>query len=344
MTCILAHTGKRPDRRTLLLFACCVLITGAAAFAQQQDDPHAPGGATDVYLNDSFEAADDLATAGAHAERGAWQAAAELLQRTANAHRGKLVRIGDDRYVDIDYHTQHVIAAWPQEGVQAYQQLYNDAFDEALAALGDTTRIQPLLALFQRFFCTSGAAPLADRIGALAIESGDYDVALHAYRTVCNEHPEQDTYKAHYEAMCALVHAMRGTALPDGTQVDWSTEIRWMGKQRRASDIRDLIERTFTATQSAPSGDWPIFGGNATRLRTATTSVDELGLLWRTTPFQTTRATDDNKQPDMFFDGLDLGMFPVVSGTTVYIQRMRDIAALNIETAETVWRYRPRRG
>ena len=86
----------------LCLIAC---LLGAAVCVYGQDDDrldagnglHADATYSDVYVNDSFEAADALARAKALTGHGRWTEAAELLQRTLETIGNKLVRVAPGR-------------------------------------------------------------------------------------------------------------------------------------------------------------------------------------------------------------------------------------------------------
>ena len=69
---------------TAWLFLCAVASAQNAKPLALVPNEHAPPNIHDVYLNDSFEAADAFREAEALSRRGRWSVAAETLQRTVD--------------------------------------------------------------------------------------------------------------------------------------------------------------------------------------------------------------------------------------------------------------------
>ena len=213
----------RPDSlrpRLLSLIACCC---GMAACAHAEEGNqiemaeglHADGSYSDVYLNDSFEAADAIAEARTLAGRGQWSEAARMLQQTSENAGDKLVRVAPGYYVGIRDHINMIIAGWPEAGINAYRALFEREMRESLSSPWVSRALHELLPLFDRYFCTAPAAELADTIGQLAIESGDLALAEYVYRRVLDNHPDGPGYAPRYEAMLRLIAAMRGEGEAD---------------------------------------------------------------------------------------------------------------------------------
>ncbi|MCH7807836.1 MAG: PQQ-like beta-propeller repeat protein, partial [Planctomycetes bacterium] len=300
----------------------------------------------DVYLNDSFQAADAIAAARRLAKRGRWSEAAELLGRTADTLGDKLVQVDVGYYVGISRHVADVLSAWPAEGLRVYRTLYDGAMEQALRGQSATRTADALLGLFDRYFCTSAAAQLADRIGQLAIESGDVALAQRVYTRALERHPDRDAHAAQWEAMLAVVRAMRGHRDADPSAVDMDAKVRWMGEQRTLRAVLDAIDRSFARLSAeAPESpsDWPIFGGRSDRGRIGSSRVDELGLLWRF-HFASSRTTPGtNENFELVMSDTDTttraSVHPVVSGDGIIIQRLRDVVTLHRNTGAQVWRF-----
>ncbi len=301
---------------------------------------------TDVYVNDSFEAADALVRAQALADHGQWIEAAELLQRTIETAGDKLVRVSPGRYVGIREHVNDVIAGWPRVGIEAYDDLYERDVEAALTTLSTSRAVSDLLALFHQYFCTTGAAALADTLGQLAIESGDLALAEHVYRRVLEHHPDRALFAPRYHVMLTMISAMRGDRPIDQTDLDPEATVRWMGQERRLRDVIVEAGENFTSLRERTSADeWPVFGGNSERNRSASTRVDEFGLLWQSDAFTPRSGVGEGDQDDITFGGdrdraRNLSVFPVVDGELIVAQRFREIVAIHRNTGAAAWRFR----
>ena len=342
-------------RYELVVLAVAVVAGPGAMFlhAQGAGDAELPepvslrgdAGATDVYINDSFEASDAIAKARRLARAGRWAHAAELLQRTADAAERKLVRLSSRYYVDIRDYTGNLIAEWPRAGISAYRTLFESEMNTALADMPPGKSVSGYLALFDRFFCTAAAAELADTIGQSALEAGDLALAERVYRRVLDHHPDKAAFTQRYRAMLALVRAMRGKDPLPITESEASVKIRWMGEDRTLGGLLPDLDASFAALrrESSPVG-WPIFGGNAERNRPASCEVDELGLRWRFERFGRQRPGFEGEEADeSFLAGRErarhLTIHPVVSGDLVYIQHYREVVALHRNTGMVAWRF-----
>ncbi len=344
---------------------------------------------SDVYLNDSFEASDAIATATRLADAGRWKKAAGRLQSTLVSAGDKLVRISPGYYVGVRGYISDIVCAWPEEGLAAYRYLFEreflsaleqalssqplpfrrsaipnpkSAIDEALTTgpMGKSVPspgwrpvpqggqpIPQLLALFDRYFCTSGAAKLADTIGLLAIEAGDLALARRAYQRVLDRHPDRSAYAPRYKAMLALLSVMRGHAQIETIATDKDAMIRWQGADRALGDVLEEVRGSFVALRGkgAPA-DWPIFAGDATRNRHTASAVDELGLLWRSDVFKPANRVDEEEDTYGGSYRADqdqarhLSIQPVVHGELVFAQRYREVAAIHRNTGVVAWRFR----
>ncbi|MFQ5592365.1 MAG: PQQ-binding-like beta-propeller repeat protein, partial [Phycisphaerae bacterium] len=309
-----------------------------------------------VYLNDSLEASDAIVKAATLVASRRWKEAATLLQDTLVSAGDKLVRVAPGHYVGVREHITHILCGWPEEGQDTYRDLFER---ELIAELDKTlpdrsigerfpeaagTSTRRLLSLFDRYFCTSAAAELADTIGQLSIEAGDLALARHVYQRVVDGHPDRSTYTPKYQTMLALLGAMRGDAETSVPAAGDEVKLRWRGADRPLDDVLEEARRSFSAlSRGTDPGDWPIFGGNTERSRRSESTIDELGLLWLTDLFK--------KPPEGAGDlgrgyhedvgvGLSLSVQPVVHDELVFVQRQRELAAIHRNTGVVAWRFR----
>ncbi len=300
----------------------------------------------DVYINDSFESADALSRAEWFARRGLWSEAAELLQTTVDKAGDKLVLISPGSYVGLREHVANLIADWPDPGLGAYRALFEGEMRAALRAAIASRRVDDLLGLFERYFCTESAAGLADTIGQLAIEAGELALAQRVYRRVLEFHPNGAKHDSRYRVVLALITAMRGDQTVSIQDTLQRASIRWMGEDRRLGDVVGELAGSFSVGSKRLSpADWPIFGGREQRDRLGTLKVDELALVWRFDP-----AGSEAPGPEMEGFGTAgqtpeqrarrLNAHPVVSGDRIFLQRFREIVALRRTTGMEAWRFR----
>ena len=301
---------------------------------------------TDVFINDSFEASDAISKARRLARAERWVEAAELLQQASDTVGDKLVRISQGYYVGLREHVSDLIAEWPQEGIAAYRALNEREIVAALAEVSSSRSVDEYLVLFNRYFCTSAAAELAEGIAQLAIEAGDFALAEHVYRRVLEAHPDATEHRPRYEAMLVLLRTMHGDGAAAVSDADARLKIRWMGQDRTIGEVLRGWEESFRPSVERFSAlNWPVFAGDEGRNRPATTGVDELGLLWRFKGSMRPRAEQDAGLFDRPLRGprdrsRDLTIHPVVSGNLVYVQRYREVIALHRNTGVVAWRYR----
>ena len=300
---------------------------------------------TDVYVNDSLEAADEIHKAELLAARGRWGDAAQALQVVMDTAGDKLVRTDEGYFIGMRDHINAVLSRWPAEGIREYRALYDPRAQEALSALGQPPSIRDLLAVFDRFFCTEAAAHLADDIAQAAIEAGDLPLAERLYRRVLQRHPSAAAYEAHYRRMLRIVAAMRGES-DTVTAGHEQGVVRWMGQDMPIDDALAEVRASFAARQETrTANDWPIFGGDASRNRPTETAIDELGLLWRFEGFGRlgsdgeSALTDPNVGESRDRARL-LTINPVVDDERVFAQWGREVVALHRNTGLLAWRFR----
>lgn len=338
------------------------IVAGATSFAQQADQIQvlrdarpieAPAGKVeapraalddpDVYVNDSFEASDALTKAQAMIARQRWADAAQILQKAMDREDRRLVRVDRGIYTGIRPHISGWIAKWPREGLAEYRRLYEGEFAEALKELSDPRSLVEMSSLFERYFCTAGAAELADTIGQLAIESGNFTLAEPIYRRVLEQHPDGASYRSRYRAILDILAVMRGDKLDGDADVRAGVRLKWKGAE---SSVHDIIEEIRAGGWSVGVGggvEWSLLGGDATRNRTQPCSVDDPGLMWRfsfVSPKQLLDGPASNDQETSVADlSREFTIFPVIGGGLAYLQWGREIAAVQRTTGAIAWRF-----
>lgn len=305
----------------------------------QQQTPTNPG---DIYINDSFEAADALSKARTLTSQDRWREAAELLQKASDDMADRVVRTPQG-YTGLRGHIVDIICDWPEDGIRAYQTLYDPILQRELRVLGDVPAIDAAVTLFDQYFCTSGAAAMADGIAQVAIESGDLSLAQWVLRRVLDHHPAGRTYATRYESLLLLIMAMQGEHTGEMTSRLGDTRLRWKGRDTSLSEaVGDIAAEFAGPARATLPNDWPVYAGNPERNREAQTDVAEPGLLWR---YQIRLPAADAKA-DGIMDGLvragsenarGMTIFPVVSGDLVFIQSHRDIAAVHRNSGGVAW-------
>ncbi len=337
-----------------MLVAAAGLLAAGGAIAQPlpPEPPDAaprpevvrPDEAADVYLDDSLEATDAVARATRLARRGQWHDAAGLLQTTSDAAGAKLMRVAPGHYTAVRSHINALIAGWPVEGVEAYRLLHERDVE---AMLRDQTRRrtqEELLDLFERYFCTSAAGRLADRIARLAIEAGDLPLAEHVYVEVLRRHPDRQRYQESYRAMLAVIAGLRGER-PDPT-VSEEAVVSFQGREAPLRDVLARVKEGFVdLRRPLPPSDWPVFHGDAARTRLGVTGVDELGLAWRQAVIPAEprgQEGESTRRVSEFGDSLTIN--PVVLNGMVYYQHLRSVWAVRLTTGAEQWRYPVRGG
>lgn len=307
------------------------------------DAPRAALDDPDVYVNDSFESSDALAKAQVLISRERWGEAAQVLQKAMDREDRRLVRVERGSYTGIRRHIGSLIAKWPRAGLSEYRRLFDGELSRALRDIHDPNSLAELSGLFERYFCTSGAAELADRIGQLAIESGNLAWAEPVYRRVLEQHPDAKAYRNRYQAMLDLMAAMRGEEPTGGFEARAEVPLKWKGAERSVREIvKEINAGAWFKTASAVQ-EWSVWGGDGTRNRTASCSVDDPGLMWRFSFVEPKErkdgAVDKDQEASLAELAKETSIFPVIGGGLAFLQWGREIAAVQRTTGAAAWRF-----
>lgn len=351
------QSRDRLTRCSRAWFLCAAVGTSLSFFgfsstllAIQAPNPEPPRHEVpaDVYLNDSFEAADAIARAQTLVDRGRWAEAAQLLQRAADLDADKVIAVGHGQYVSLRRFVADVISKWPVHGIEAYREVAERIAEERAKALADTFSLGELISLFDRYFCTAIAPALADRIGQLAIEEGQLATAERVYRRVVDDHPDRAKYTDRYRTMIHLIEAMRRDTLPAaGSNLPDTSTIRLMGYDVTPSEAAARLHEMYRFLREPKSSqEWAIHGGDERRNRRGSAAVDDAGLLWRYDGLapDSRRTVRDASEADGAAADPRVGlpkslMTPVVAVDLIFVQNFREIAALRASSGVVVWRY-----
>ncbi len=328
-------------------------ISGQAPPAPAEEDP--PAAPEGVYLDDSFEAAELLTSARAAAERSDWPLALEHISELLRNHDSKVVSTDDKLFTSVVREAMAMIAAWPEPGLAAYQDLFEPA---ARSALGSAeARMDPgqLARIIDTYFCTSVALDAASMLAEMHFDAGDFERAAALYARLLSEHPQRSIVADDLQARLAVAIAAGGDAALSyqyletvGTRIG-DVELPWKGTR---ATCRSIIE-SFEDSPIAPRGGshrqadvfWPMFGGSARHARIPDMPALPSAPLWIFEGFNPT--TLDHQ--DGFFQGssyraaLERGKFlalqPIVAGGHVLLQDARRVWAVNQDSGEVAWTY-----
>ncbi len=332
----------------VILTSCLVQVANGAPQPINKPGPAARETSTkprtDIYLNDNLEARDLIRRARKLATKGAWPEAAKLLHEAATKHGDALIRHNHGVYVGIREYVQQLIGGWPKDGIRAYRELFEDQARRELGRVADSNDVVALLSVYDRYFCTSLAPELADKIGQLAIEAGELALAEQVYSRLLTFHPDASSVSDRFRPTWLIIRAALGEKIDPHALA--GLKIRWQGEDRPVGDvIAGWSRQIFLANQQSQANAWPTFDGNIERSRSELCQVDELGLLWR---FGRFFPGDQHKNNDVDMDTMPSkeggkraqSMFPVTQGDLIFVQQGRQIVAIRRSTGAASWRFR----
>ncbi len=341
---------EKATRRLATLVA--LLLTGyvAAQAPVPAGDPNAGGPAVDVYLNDSFDAADAIERAGRLVEQQQFGEAAALLQGACDRFGDRLVEIEPDLYVGLRRLISDRIAAWPPAGMATYRRLYERTGGRALqesAALDLFERLDVL----ESYFCLPTAPAAADAIALTALEQGNVPLARRLWQDVLDRHPDRASYTATFGGKLALLIAIEGRRADADAAVERilaghpDASVDWLGRRRPLREaVADALDRSFRLEpQRAP---WSTFGGSAARNLIASCPVDQPGLLWRQrfddSVSQGIERSGDDRQSSRLHDGDRdrlISISPIATQSMIIAQRGPVIVALDRTSGRVLWEH-----
>ncbi len=223
--------------------------------------------ANQLHLPESRELQVLVRRAQEQAERGEWRAAVEtyleLLRKDRAPDGGKILRLGEGRYVGYSRYARERLKAFPPEGVEAFRRATDaqaGAIYRTAAAAFDGPRLAEVAGLYP---IGSFADDAHERLGDLALESGDLPLAAR-----------------HYDAGLAVPLSDR-----DPESLGRKLELARAGP----TDAAELARRRLPvepagpapvpggparAAEAAPRVDWPVEGGSNAHVRRLEVPVD----------------------------------------------------------------------
>ncbi|MCH7812596.1 MAG: PQQ-binding-like beta-propeller repeat protein [Planctomycetes bacterium] len=306
--------------------------------------------AADVYLHDSFEADEWLAKARRLASGGQWGEAARLLGRVVEAHADKITAVGPDHFIGIPARVADMVASWPEAGLTAYRTAVGSRAAELLDQARAGRRIEPLLDIADRYFCTVAGAEAADLAAQLALEQGSFPLAVQTYRRLVTEHPERAELIATALPRLAIACALDGRPAEarryavQARQGRPHASVMWMGRsQPLAPLIESILSEVYPSAPSDEAFSWPVFGGDWSRNRTIALELAELAVLWRTEGIGDAAMVPEDERTSAYRRSLGRGRFlsanPVVDRDTAYVQDSRHVWAVQLGSGKRAWRY-----
>jgi outer membrane protein assembly factor BamB/TolA-binding protein len=336
-----------------------LLLASGAAFAQPADEPvpqaFAPDPAAagpDVFIKDSFEAQELIEKAKRQAERGQYREAGLLLDHVLRDHADKLIARPDGQpgaYEAMPQHVHRLISSWPPEGLAQYRGAVENEARTRLGALRERPRVEDLLALLERYFCTASGTRIGIRAAELAIESGDFALAARVYDQLRTMHPDRRSLSADLSARLALVYALWGkpqraqACLSEAGAGAADVVVRWMGEPRPIGALLSTLRPATNLSANGGAGaGWPLFGGNNQRNRAAPPMVDQVTLLWQLDDFDTDASERKSAERSVvqqraLDQGRMLGMHPVVGAELIFAQDAATVWAVHLQSGKPAW-------
>ena len=332
----------------IALFVLSAALAGGQV-ADQDDPPvefRPDAQQPDVYLNDSFEADDWIAKAVRLTRQGQWEEAVALLNRVVDVHADKLTRTGPGCYINVLDRVGQLLAGWPTEGLAAYRRLAEPVARQQLLSAQRDRRVDLLLDVADRYFCTQAGWEAAEFAARMAVESGDFPLAVRMYRRLLNDHPDGQRSADHLVGRLAVVYALWGRAERArelAGRAGEAASVEWTGQ---AQPLRDLVESLLNEVhqteQATGLSSWPTFGGDPARNSSVDFGIDDrLAVLWRLGGVGEAGEDPDVEESSSYQQadgkGRLLSTNPVVADQVAYIHDNRTIRALQLATGRLLW-------
>ncbi len=216
-------------------------------------------------------------------------------------------RVGDEirvNRISVKTEANRIIAAFPKEGLEFYQQAYgavaSTALDDAIKANYD---LPAFADLSQKYFHTKAGAEATILLGTLYLERGNYLEAAYAFERVLGRPAAQDLitprtlFKAclafkrsgdpkHTELFKTTLEKLRTATEKDGLVI---------GRQTYPFEkLKTEIDRNLELIRvSTTVGEWAMRGGNASRSGTIEGGPPFLDPTFRTSMFYSNRPEDE---------------------------------------------------
>ncbi len=281
------------------IIAGCFLACAGAAQAGAADRPEA------LYVHIFRDADEALDRLDRLADAGEWEQAAEAAQEYIEDADG-LFQTEPGRYISFAEAVQRRVFAWPDDGIRAYRELYDDAARRHYEAALDRRSVVELSRLIRRYLPTTyGPQALAAR-AELRAQRGELRAALRDVRFLRQLEHRTDLPD---EPLEAKETALRRALRPPEARLEPSAEhVAGVGRDARRTGLYPQTYRMGVRQWSAPIHQADVDESFARGLR-------EKGR----------RAPRPNHA--------------AVVGDLAFIQTSRHIAAIDLESGEPAWQW-----
>lgn len=319
--------------------------------ARKVSDRPRPLNGADVYVDDSFEGAEELVAAETLAASGRYVEAAQKAQIVIETYGRKVAATTDRGFISIARLTEETMSAWPSEALEAYRKRY-DATAEALylnaAKVGTPTA---LLDVADRYFLTSWGFRAADDAGSAAMEAGDFVLALQIYQDRMSHHPEgreNSAELAQRNAVCAAYLGWTNVvdrSLRELKRIRGPLELRWPGAGAiDLAEFEDRIRSIEPLGENGTGSSLPMLGGNAGRNRVSRLGDAGLARLWTSDSYKpyvhpTVESRRNGRFSPLMATEPSSPYFPVMDGQAVYFCDQYRVWRLAAGSGSLVWSY-----
>jgi len=200
--------------------------------------------------------------------------------------------------ISVKTEANRIIAAFPKEGLEFYQQAYGQTasalLDEAIKANYDLAQLSELS---QRYFHTRAGGEATILLGSVHLERGNYLEAAYAFERILNRPGSEEllTPRTLYKACLAFKRsgdprheALLSTTLPALNRATAANGLTLGRRQYTFEQLKAEIDRPLQMIRATTTvGEWAMRGGNASRSGTIDGGAPFLDPIFRSTMFYT---------------------------------------------------------
>lgn len=212
-----------------------------------------------------------------------WKTVGPLLQNILDARSDSFFvfkeRVGDReeiRRISVKTEANRIIAAFPKEGLEFYQQLYGAEGERLLKyAVENGYELAALSDLSQRYFHTRAGGEATVLLGTIHLDRGNYLEAAHAFERLLARPASDDLLTTRTLFKAALAFRRSGDPKhADLAKATWEKAERPIGRDgliigRRTFNLDQLraeLDRQVQVVHTSGAlSDWPLRLGNAAR-------------------------------------------------------------------------------
>lgn len=325
------------------------------------DDIHTQGV---TYLNEAYDAYEQLRRLDELAANGAWADAVDVAVRLIERFGTNVVRVDDDAYVAVRRRVHSIVSRWPAAGLAAYVRRTESAARARFEDARCRRSLDDLLVLIESDFPTPVAADAAEVALTLAFEAGEFSVARQICSTFLAEHPQRDERRSLFETLLAVAESWEGrgdrvrTMRERVASDQRAAHVRWAGREVDLRELLDTISESQASAASVAAGadsteptGTAMFLGEPRRHGEVAADPRAEAVLWRFDDFGAATIFD----PDMLSDSPSvrrdavrravnsgrLSAFePVAAGDRVLVHDHRTVWAIDPSgDRRTAWRF-----